>query len=70
LVGAGPLENFLHEHGPAFLDRIENELGHNPRLRRAVLEINLARNTFPPAIEARIIAAFGPQFTLLDPDAA
>src|SRR5262245_31441115 len=62
LVGAGPLEDFIHRHAPTFLDRIESELRRNPRLQRAVLEINLDRGTFAPAIEARIVTAFGPQF--------
>jgi hypothetical protein len=65
-VGAGPLESFVVRHAPAFIDEIESELRRNARLRTAVVEVNLERGELPPAIESRIVAAFGPRFSLIE----
>ena len=33
VLSAGPLEDLLAHHGPAFIDRIEDEASRNPRFR-------------------------------------
>ena len=33
VLSAGPLEDLLARHGPAFIDRIEDEASRNPRFR-------------------------------------
>lgn len=65
-VGSGPLETFINFHAVAFIDRIEAEASGNERLRRAMIEVNLERGTYPEVVEARLLAAF-PRFELLDP---
>jgi hypothetical protein len=68
-VGAGPLETFINGHADTFVEQLEAELPRNERLRRAVIEVNLEEGRFPPDIEARLLAAFGPRFRLLPPSA-
>lgn len=34
LLAAGPLEDLIDSHGPAYIDRIEAEAGGNPEFRR------------------------------------
>jgi|SRR5215831_4500351 len=65
-VGAGDLEEFVCQHGAAFVSQLEAEAMRNARFRDAVLEVNLARGLLPAPIEQRLVAAFGPRFTLLD----
>jgi hypothetical protein len=65
-VGAGPLESFVVRHAPVFVDEIEAELRRNARLRTAVIEVNLERGELPSEVERRIVAAFGPRFSLLE----
>jgi hypothetical protein len=52
LVGAGPLDNFMHQHGATFIEPIVDELAHNGRLRTAIVNVNLERGTLPDAVEA------------------
>mgnify|MGYP000005765578 CR=1 FL=1 len=33
ILGAGPLEDLIHSHGPAFVDRIEDEAKNNERFK-------------------------------------
>jgi len=33
ILGAGPLEDLIHSHGPAFVDRIEGEAKSNARFK-------------------------------------
>jgi hypothetical protein len=64
-VGAGPLQSFIDVHGAAFADRLEAAARENERFRAAVLEVNLESGHLPPAVESRLVAAFGPRFELL-----
>ena len=68
-VGAGPLETFIVRHGPAYVSELVGEADRNPRLRRAVLNVNLPPGELPPAVEAQLRNAFGPEFRLFAPDA-
>src|ERR1051325_2392522 len=65
-VGAGPVENFVYQHGDAFVTQIEAETRANRKFRDAAFEINLERGRFSPDIEARIVAAIGRGFELSD----
>jgi hypothetical protein len=68
-VGSGPLEDLINQYAPEIIGGLEDALPNHPRLQRAVLEVNLTRGSLPSAIETRLVAAFGPQFQLLEPDA-
>jgi hypothetical protein len=67
-VGAGPLENLIYSRGTELIDRLESDLLGDQRLQAAIIEVNLARGTLPPAIGARLVAAAGPKFSLREPD--
>jgi hypothetical protein len=66
-LGCGPLENFINDHGAEFVVPIEAEARINSRFLRAVMNVNLQRGRLPAEVEARLLAAFGPRFELLDP---
>ena len=69
-LGAGPLETFICRHGATFIDAIVSEAETNPLFARAALEINLERGMLPELAESRLMAALGPRFRLLDPNAS
>lgn len=56
-IGAFIVEELLHEHGDAFIDRIEDEAAKNERLQMA---LPIARWMVPEQLMARVIAAAGP----------
>ena len=68
-VGSGPLEDFIHAHGAAFIAEIEAAAQSNARFRDAVVEVSLERGELPAPIEQRLLAAFGPRFRLLSRNA-
>jgi hypothetical protein len=61
-VGSGPLEDFIHTHGAAFIAELEAAAQSNARFRDAVAEVNLERGKLPAPIEQRLLTAFGPRF--------
>lgn len=67
MVGAGPLQNFIVTHGPAFVAEIEAAAKESERFRRCVIEVDLHSGELPPHVESRLVAAFGPRFALLPP---
>jgi len=56
-IGAFIVEDLLHDHGDAFIDRIEAEAARNERLRMA---LPTARWMVPEHLMARVKAAAGP----------
>jgi hypothetical protein len=56
MLGAGPLEELIENHGPAFLERIEDQARANARFR-GVLQCVWESST--PEVWARIQAAQG-----------
>jgi hypothetical protein len=68
-VGSGPLEDFIHAHGAAFIAKLEAAAHSNARFQDAVVEVNLERGELPAPIEQRVLAAFGPRFRLLERNA-
>ena len=68
-VGSGPLEDFIHAHGAAFIAELEAAAQSNALFRDAALEVNLERGELPAPIEQRLLAAFGPRFKLLERNA-
>jgi hypothetical protein len=56
MLGAGPLEDLIHEHGPAFIDRIESEAGENPAFRDLLCR---AWESSTPEVWARVKNARG-----------
>ena len=69
-VGCGPLETFVHLHGAAFAAELERGAKANSRFREAVLNVELRQGVLPPAVEARLRAAFGARFELLPAEAS
>jgi hypothetical protein len=39
ILGAGPLEDLIHEHGPEFIDRIEFEARENPPFKALLASV-------------------------------
>ena len=68
-VGSGPLENFIQAYGATHIAQLEAAAQSNARFRDAVVEVNLERGRFPAPVEQRMLAAFGPRFQLLAPNA-
>ena len=64
-VAAGPLEELLKTHGQALVEWIEGESRRNARFKEALGRIWLRAGTFPPSVEARIVAASGGRLALL-----
>lgn len=72
-VGCGVLEDLVHRHPAAIIPRLEAEARADARLWEAAHNMWVARGALPAAWEARLVAALGPGFELLDapaPDAA
>ncbi len=57
-LAAGPMEDLLVHHGPAFIDRIETKAAQNPLFRH--LLAGVWRNEIAQDIWDRIVAARGP----------
>jgi hypothetical protein len=58
-IGAGPLEDLVEEHAPAFIDRIEAAALTNPKFQEALSAIWLNSLYQQPEIVARLVAASG-----------
>ena len=56
-LAAGPMEDLLVHHGPAFIERIEAKAGQNPLFRH--LLAGVWRNTIAQAIWDRVLGARG-----------
>lgn len=56
-VGAGPLEDFVNEHAPEFIDRIEERARRDPRFRAAMAGAWLSRGALPADVEERVARA-------------
>ena len=57
VLAAGPLENLIHEHGIAFIERIETEARRNPEFRNLLGGV---WESSTPEIWARVQKARGP----------
>lgn len=57
-LAAGPMEDLLARHGPAFIERIETKAAQNPLFRH--LLAGVWRNAIPQEIWDRVVAARGP----------
>lgn len=55
-VGAGPLQNLLHDHGNELIDQIERVARREPRFRRALTGVWLDPGDLDPAVEKRLSA--------------
>ncbi|GAA4361675.1 hypothetical protein GCM10023145_38770 [Angustibacter luteus] len=53
-VGAGPLEDLLHEHGDSVVDAIELNARQSPSFARALSHAWLEKGHNTPAVEARL----------------
>jgi hypothetical protein len=53
-LGAGPLQDFVRHHGPAFVGRLEQQAIANPRFRKALRHVDLPQATDP--VSQRLIA--------------
>jgi hypothetical protein len=53
-VGAGPLEDLLHEHGDELVDAIETEARRSPPFASALASVWLERHAVTPATEERL----------------
>jgi hypothetical protein len=58
-IGAGPLENLVEEHAPAFIDRIEAAAITDTKFQEALSTIWLNSLYQQPEIVARLVAASG-----------
>jgi hypothetical protein len=58
-IGAGPLENLVEEHAPAFVDRIEAAALTDTKFQEALSAIWLNSLYQQPEIVARLVAASG-----------
>ena len=56
ILGAGPLEDLIHEHGPAFIDRIEFEARENPPFKALLTRV---WESSTPDVWARVQRACG-----------
>jgi hypothetical protein len=56
-VGAGPMEDFINEHAPEFVDRIEERSRRDPRFREAMAGVWLSRGALPADVEERVVRA-------------
>jgi hypothetical protein len=56
-VGAGPLEDFVKQHGSALADWIVGEAGRDPRFRAALASIWLIAEDLPPGVIQRLQTA-------------
>ena len=66
MLAAGPLEDLLTEHGPAWIDRIEAEAATSPRFRYALTGV--WKNEIKPLVWARVeTARHGPSLDNGDP---
>ena len=52
LLAAGPLEDFIADHGPRIIDALEAEAATNPRLCRALSGV--WQNATPPSVWTRV----------------
>jgi hypothetical protein len=52
-VSAGPLEDILARHGPAFIERIESLAQHDPKFLEALCSV-WGHTRFDPSIYARV----------------
>jgi hypothetical protein len=53
-VGAGPLEDLLHEHGDSLIDAIETEARRSPPFANALASVWVAPHTLAPNTERRL----------------
>ena len=56
ILGAGPLEDLIQEHGPAFIDKIEFEARENPPFKALLSRVWESSN---PEVWARVQRARG-----------
>jgi hypothetical protein len=56
-VGAGPMEDSINEHAPAFIDRIEERSRRDPRFREAMSGAWLSPGALPADVEERVVRA-------------
>ncbi|WP_460629661.1 DUF6869 domain-containing protein [Intrasporangium mesophilum] len=54
LVGSGPLEDLLHEHGAAVIEEVERLARQEPTFTEALRSVWLEHGALPPSVEARL----------------
>ena len=54
LVGSGPLEDLLHEHGAAVIEEVERLARQEPAFAEALRSVWLEHRALPPSVEARL----------------
>ena len=57
LVGAGPMEDFINEHAPELVGRIEERSRRDPRFREAMSGAWLSAGALPADVEERVVRA-------------
>jgi len=58
-IGAGPLENLVHQFGTELVDRIEDRARQDPRFRFCLGAVWLSEGDLPPAVQERVVHASG-----------
>jgi hypothetical protein len=53
-VGAGPLEDLLHEHGEQLIDEVERRARQEPAFAHALRSVWLEHGALPTEVEARL----------------
>ena len=54
VVGAGPLEELVHDHGAALVDEIERRARQDPAFAKALRSVWLDRGALPSEVERRL----------------
>lgn len=54
LVGSGPLEDLLHEHGAAVVQEVEHLARQEPAFTEALRSVWLEHHALPPDVEASL----------------